>query len=281
MIMRRWFFIIAGVLLAFSLFSCANEYAPYRENRMGRHFYCETRDLFFYNGIEPLSRAVRLEIIDTISDPSQKEAMTSYLLEKMSIYRDGNTIEIGSLNYDTGGKGLFEEGAVWHVTNDYLEDFDYVIEYAGDMSWNVSFDCLMNVYGYYTDIRVKGEYLFRFEPTEGNDTMQDFVIEYATGSYKDERSVSEGVGVIDISVDEPVTLAYMFFNDKYNPMPFIVDDDINNTDIYLYKGRYSLRVNTLPNHELNNETYIFDLGHSDRYTQEVYVSYNGVWSPIL
>lgn len=272
--MRRLFCFFAAVAV---LSSCAKE--SYIDNGLGEHFYSEARDVFFYNGTEALSRAVRWNSIDTITDPELKDAMSSRFLDGMRVFRNGNILEIGSLNYDTGGKGLFEEGSVWTVTNDYCEDFTYTIEYAGGTSWNVSIDASLGYMDYDNNIKITGE-LFLTYVNDEIDPEPIFRIVKAQGKYMDDRSYSEGVGSVDITVEEQITLVHKSYDEFYTPIPLKLYDYAGSGNIHLFGGKFKAVLNTLPDNELNNEVYIFDLSFSNEFSAEVYVSHNGVWQII-
>ena len=269
--------IISTLCMLPVLYSCSAEYAL-PDNFMEEHFYNETRDLFFYNGVEALSRAVRLDIVDTVSNPANKEALYVYFFRGMSTFNDGNVLEIGSLNYDTGGKALYEDGAEWTVTNDYTDDFEYVMKYSGNNSWTVSFSAVMKVQGYDNDIAVEGEYLVRHLPSD-DPMVQDYVIEYASGSYRDARDAADGVGIVEIRVDKPVNVTYFEYANRYTPLPFAVKG-CSNPDIHMYKGGFYIVLTTLPGNELSGETYFFDMNESQRNILHAYVSYNGMWNEL-
>jgi len=269
---KKIFMILAAAVL---LPSCSYEpYCP--DHFMERHFYGEARDVFFYNGVEALSRAIRWSIVDTVSVPGDKEAAHAYLLDGMRVFEKGDTLEIGALNYVREGKSLFETGAVWTVTNDYIDDFEYVMEYSGEMAWTVSFKALMKLREYDNEIEAEGEYLLRYVSGQGGMMSQDFTVEYAEGSYRDHRELEDGIGVIDIRIKSPVNLTYKVFDDPYTPAPFYVEYYELMSGIHLYGGEFFMYINTLPDNEFDNGTYIFDLNSSTKDKAEVYASYKGI-----
>ena len=46
--------------------------------------------------------------------------------------------------------------------------------------------------------------------------------------------------------------------------------------IHLYGGEFFMYINTLPDNEFDNGTYIFDLNSSTKDKAEVYASYKGI-----
>lgn len=273
--MNKILLALSSVALLFSVASCS-KYDSGLDTSFPQHLYREAKNIYFYNSAEALSRAVRWELLKTVTDPEAREYyLNEFFPNSMAVKEEGNRLKFGALNYVSNGIPLMTPGAELTVTNDYLDDYFYSIKCVSEDTWNVSFRMSMDVADYDYPLYIEGESVVKLSSEDLNTFYFDIVS--SKGRYMDKKPEGdESVGIIDVTAERMCYLTKYFF-EQYGNVPFGSIYYSYSDMVHVFHGSFTVVCNTRPQTSLYNETYIFDLSYSDLYYANVYFGHNGIW----